>query len=129
MVLIYNYWMILLVLRKRKKAYVIFYVSEGPWCCRRDLTGAWSEEIKTNLLLPWLQSNVIHSWIFFRPLLLLSIEQPLLTEHQLAAHEPSVECPDLLEVMGDVDEGEDEGADKGEAKDDQDYLNLLRIHL
>ena len=31
--------------------------------------------------------------------------------------------------MGDIDKGEDECADKGEAEDDQDYLNLLSIHL
>ena len=34
-----------------------------------------------------------------------------------------------LQVVGDVDEGEDKGADKGEAKDDEDYLNLFSIHL
>jgi len=93
------------------------------------LPGAWSQEVETNLLLPRLQSNVIDHWSFFRPLLLLSIEEPLLAEHQLASHEPSVECPDLLQVVGDIDKGEDECADKGEAEDDQDYLNLLSIHL
>ena len=33
--------------KEKEKAYVIFDVSEGPWCCRRDLPGAWSQEIKT----------------------------------------------------------------------------------
>jgi len=93
------------------------------------LPGAWSQKIKTNLLLPRLQSNVIDHWSFFRQRLLLSVEEPLLAEHQLASHEPSVEGADLLQVVGDVDEGEDKGADKGEAKDDEDYLNLFSIHL
>ena len=31
--------------------------------------------------------------------------------------------------MWNIDKGEDKGANKWEAKDDQDYLNLLSIHL
>ena len=50
-------------LKEIEKAYIVFYVSEGPWCWRRDLPGAWCQQIKAwivAILFPW--QIKIDSW-------------------------------------------------------------------